>query len=250
MNPAGAFGLGNMQSTPLKENLNALRDIQKRTLTLSPYLSENAFKLYNFIIKNTTEDEIIHVQGGPIATCISLFTDRRTDNGMWMEVTNGDMRKSPSTNSKYGVIEMNAQRQTLQIPESIVIEKFGEFIVYDATKSDQIRIPQQQYRIPPALTELSTQFKKASNTLGSDNELTKDILLDASSKLNQLSKEATDDRGKKILERSSIILRNKAQRISNAEGDELQRIRQELLTIANLYQRGDIGGALVILERI
>ena len=73
-----------IQSTPLKENLNALMGIQLRTLKISPYVSEDAYRLYNFIKNNTDRDEIIHVQGGPIATCISLFTDRRTDNGMWM----------------------------------------------------------------------------------------------------------------------------------------------------------------------
>lgn len=249
-NPAGAFGLGNMQSTPIKENLNALRNIQNRTLTISPYVSENAFNLYNFIMNNTTEDEIIHVQGGPIATCISLFTDRRTDNGMWMEVTNEDMKKSPYTNSRFGVIEMNNQRQIQQIPESIIIEKFGEFIVYDATKSDQIRTPQQQYRLPPALTELSNLLKKASVNLDSDKELTKNALLEASDKLNQLSKSAPDNRGIRILERSSVILRNKATKIAYASEEELPRIKEDLIEISRLYERGDIGGALVILERI
>ena len=250
MNPAQAFGLGNMQSTPLKENINALRNVQNRSLTISPYLSENAFALYNFLKNNTEEDEIIHVQGGPIATCISLFTDRRTDNGMWREVTNEDMEKSPSTNLRFGVIEMNNERQVSQIPESIIIEKFGQFIVYDATKSDQIRMPQQQYRIPPALTELSTLFRKASINLESDKELTKNSLLEASAKINQLSKGAPDDRGIRILERSSVILRNKAQNIAYAPDEDIQKIREDLIQISRLYERGDIGGALIILERI
>ena len=53
--------------------------IQSRNLKISPYVSEDAYRLYNFIINNTDRDEIIHAQGGPIATCISLFTDRRTE---------------------------------------------------------------------------------------------------------------------------------------------------------------------------
>ena len=250
LQPAQAFGLGNMQSTPIKENINALMDVQRRSLIISSYVTENAFSLYNFIRNNTTEDEIIHVQGGPIATCISLFTDRRTDNGMWREVTNDDMEKSPAASSRFGVMEMNNERQIAQIPESIIIEKFGQFIVYDATKSNQIKLPQQQYRLPPALTELSTLFRNASNNITSNKELTKNNLLEASAKLNQLSKGAPDDRGIRILERSSVILRNKAEKIAYASDQELPKIKEKLIEIAQLYERGDIGGALIILEQI
>ncbi|KYC47212.1 MAG: hypothetical protein AMQ22_01998 [Candidatus Methanofastidiosum methylothiophilum] len=238
-----------MQSTPLKENLNALMGIQIRTLKISPYVSEDAYRLYNFIKNNTDKDEIIHVQGGPIATCISLFTDRRTDNGMWKEVTNEDMSKSPPTGANYGVIEIDG-RQNINFPKEIIMEKFGQFIVYDATKMQQIKLPQEQPRIPPVLAEISGKIRIASISLNTDRESTKTILLEVSEKLNQLSKGAPDEKGRKILERSSIILRNKAQKISYAEGQDMVRVKEELMTMAELYGRGDIGGALIILERI
>jgi hypothetical protein len=238
-----------IQSTPLKENINALLGVQLRNLKISPYLSEDAYRLYNFIIKNTDKDEIIHVQGGPIATCISLFTDRRTDNGMWREVTNEGMGKSPPSNSKYGVMEIN-NLQRINIPQELIIEKFGQYIVYDATKSGQIQLPQEQPRIPLVLVEISNDIRKASISLDTDRQVSMSLLLGVSDKLTQLSKGAPDDKGRKILERSSIILRNKAQRISYVEGEELQRIKQELLRMAELYERGDIGGALIILERL
>ncbi len=250
MHPAQAFGLGNMQSTPLKENINALRNINFRTLKISPYVSQNAFNLYKFIKTNTSQDEIIHVQGGPIATCISLFTDRRTDNGMWREVTNEEMEKSPAANSRFGVIEMNNERQMNQIPESIIVEKFGQFIIYDATKSNQIKTAQQQPRLPPVLMELSNLFRKSAVSVDTDKELTKNTLLEASVKLNQFSKGVPEDRGRKIIETSSVILRNKAQKIANAPDQELPKIKENLIQIAQLYERGDIGGALIILERI
>jgi hypothetical protein len=238
-----------LQSTPLKENINALLDVQLRNLKISPYLSDDAYRMYNFIIKNTDKNEIIHVQGGPIATCISLFTDRRTDNGMWREVTNEGMGKSPPSNTKYGVMEIN-NLQRITIPQELIIEKFGQFIVYDATKSGQITLPQEQPRIPPVLTELSNDIRKASISLDTNRQMSMNLLLGASDKLMQLSKGAPDDKGKRILERSSIILRNKSQRISYVEGEELQRIKQELLKMADLYERGDIGGALILLERL
>lgn len=237
------------QSTPIKENLNALNNKEPRTLIISPYVTENAFKLYNFIKNNTAKNDIIHVQGGPIATCISLFTDRRTDNGMWKEVTTENMGKSPLSESKYGVIEIN-DRQRFNFPQNMIIEQFGQFIVYDATKSEQIKLPQDQPKLPPALTELSTIFKKASVSIGSDKELTKNSLLGASDKLSQLSKSAPDERGRKILDRSSAILRNKAQKIAYAPDQDLPKIKEELINISELYGRGDIGGALIILERI
>ncbi|KYC44685.1 MAG: hypothetical protein APG12_01619 [Candidatus Methanofastidiosum methylothiophilum] len=247
--PLQGFSPVVIQSTPLKENLNALLGMQPRILKISPYLSEDAYKLYDFIIKNTNKDEIIHVQGGPIATCISLFTDRRTDNGMWREVTNEEMGKSPPNNSKYGVMELN-NLQRINIPQEIIIEKFGQYIIYDATKAIQIKLPQEQPRIPPLLIELSIEFRQASAFLGTDTQVATRHLIVASEKLNQLSKGAPDEKGRRILERSSIILRNKASIISNLQGQELQRVKQELLTIANLYERGDIGGALVILEKL
>lgn len=238
-----------LQSTPIKENLNALNNKEPRTLKISPYVTENAFKLYNFIKNNTAKNDIIHVQGGPIATSISLFTDRRTDNGMWKEVTTEDMGKSPLTESKYGVIEIN-DRQRFNFPQNIIIEQFGQFIVYDATKSEQIKLPQDQPRLPPVLTELSATFKNASVSISSDKELTKNILLSASDKLSQLSKGAPDERGRKILDRSSTILKNKAQRIAYSSDHDIPKIKEELIKIAELYERGDIGGALIILERI
>jgi len=238
-----------IQSTPLKENLNALMGIQLRTLKISPYVSENAFNLYNFIKNNTEQDEIIHVQGGPIATCISLFTDRRTDNGMWREVTNEDMGKSPPAGANYGVIEIS-DRQRINFSQDMIIETFGQFIVYDTTKMEQIILPQDQPRLPQILTEVSNQIRKASISLDTDKELTKNLLLEVSDKLNQLSKGAPDEKGKKILERSSIILKNKSQKISYVEGQELTRVKEELMAMAQLYERGDIGGALIVLERI
>jgi hypothetical protein len=104
--------------------------------------------------------------------------------------------------------------------------------------------------LPQILTEVSSQIRKASISLDTDRELTKKLLLEVSDKLNQLSKGAPDEKGKKILERSSMILRNKSQKISYAEGQEMTRVKEELMTMAQLYERGDIGGALIILERI
>lgn len=238
-----------IQSTPLKENFNALMGIQSRNLKISPYVSEEAYGLYNFIINNTDKDEIIHVQGGPIATSISLFTDRRTDNGMWKEVTTEDMSKSPPAGANYGVIEIN-DRQNINFPKDVIIEKFGQFIVYDATKMEQIKLPQEQPRIPPFLTEISNQLRKASISITTDRELAKTVLFEVSDKLDQLSKGAPDEKGKRILGRSSILLRNKAQKISYVEGQDLARVKEELMTMAELYEKGDIGGALIILERI
>jgi len=220
-----------------------------RTLKISPYVSDNAFNLYNFIKNNTDQDEIIHVQGGPIATCISLFTDRRTDNGMWREVTNEDMGKYPPAGANYGVMEIN-DRQRINFSQDVIIETFGQFIVYDASKAVQTMFPQDQPRLPQVLTEVSSQIRKASLSLDTDRELTKKLLFEASDKLNQLSKGAPDEKGKKILERSSIILRNKSQKISYAEGQEMTRVKEELTAMSKLYERGDIGGALIVLERI
>ena len=159
------------------------------------------------------------------------------------------MDKSPPTGANYGVMEIN-DRQNINFPKEIIVEKFGQFIVYDATKMDQIKLPQEQPRIPLVLTEISNQIRKASISLSTDSELTRTLLLEASDKLNQLSKGAPDEKGKRILERSSIILRNKAQKISYVEGQDMTRVKEELLTMAELYGKGDIGGALIILERI
>ncbi|MCC7572699.1 MAG: hypothetical protein KO464_04850 [Candidatus Methanofastidiosum sp.] len=51
-----------------------------------------------------------------------------------------------------------------------------------------------------------------------------------------------DEKGKKILESSSIILRNKSQNIYYVEGQEMARVKEKLLALAQLYERGILEG--------
>lgn len=141
-----------IDETPLLNEINSLLGSNNSKLQQSGYLSEDAFALYEYISSNTSSDEIIHVDSTFLSCVISLFTDRRTDNGMWKEVSSGNQQKSLE-NIKIGISEIsgnggNGPGGMNRISEESIIAQFGQFVVYDVTKtnisnSEIPRIPMQ-----------------------------------------------------------------------------------------------------------
>ncbi|MCK4433057.1 MAG: hypothetical protein KAV48_03900 [Methanomicrobia archaeon] len=52
---------------------------------------EETQKMIDWIMENTSEDEILHVSGGSLACYITLMTERITDSGMYHEVRSEEM---------------------------------------------------------------------------------------------------------------------------------------------------------------
>lgn len=127
-----------LQMSPLLEMLNALRTGQRppRTWQINnPEIDE----LIQWVITHTTEDEILHMHNGMFADYIALFTWRRTDTGMYREVTSPELFQAAQEGKKSGIfiIEEQKLKEIGAIPPGMtILEQFGDVLVLQGMKHE------------------------------------------------------------------------------------------------------------------
>jgi hypothetical protein len=127
--------------SPLLEMINSLR-----TGTRPPRVwqinNPEIDELIDWIINNTSEDEILHVENGMLADYLALFTGRRTDSGMYREVTSTELFQAIQEGKKSGIVIIEAENMRGQLPPGMtVLHQFGNLLLMQGAKSELI--PQQ-----------------------------------------------------------------------------------------------------------
>jgi hypothetical protein len=91
---------------------------------------EETQKMIDWIMENTSEDEILHVSGGSLACYITLMTGRITDSGMYHEVRSEEMYEAIAEERKSGIFIFDIGFFKKKIPENLdILARFGTFIV-------------------------------------------------------------------------------------------------------------------------
>lgn len=91
---------------------------------------EETQKMIDWIMENTSEDEILHVSGGSLACYITLMTERITDSGMYHEVRSEEMYEAIAEERKSGIFIFDIGFFKKKIPENLdILARFGTFIV-------------------------------------------------------------------------------------------------------------------------
>lgn len=127
-----------LQQSPLLEMLNALKTGKRPPRTwqiTNPEIDE----LIQWVITHTSEDEILHMENGMFADYIALFTGRRTDAGMYREVTSPELFQAVQEGKKSGIfiIEEQKFRERGVKPSGMtVLEQFGNLLVLQGMKPE------------------------------------------------------------------------------------------------------------------
>lgn len=121
--------------SPLLEMLNSLRT-GKRPLRMWQISNPEIDELIQWIVNNTSEDDILHLGNGMLADYLALFTDRRTDAGMYREVSSPELFKAVQEGRKSGIIIVEAEKFFEEgLPPGItVLERFGNVLVIQGMK--------------------------------------------------------------------------------------------------------------------
>lgn len=128
-----------LQLSPLLEMLKSLK-AGARPPRVWQINNPEIDELIQWIINNTSEDEILHVEQGMLADYIALFTNRRTDSGMYREVTQPELIKSVREGEKSGILILEAERFKEQLlPQGMtLLEQFGNLLVIQGMKPEHI----------------------------------------------------------------------------------------------------------------
>jgi hypothetical protein len=139
-----------VQPSPLLEMLNSLRS-GRRPPRVWQITNPEIDELISWIITNTSPDEILHLENGMLADYLALFTGRRTDAGMYREVTSPELFQAVREGKKSGIfiIEQEKVRERGIMPEMNFIAQFGNLLVLQGIRSQPL--PQE---IPFHLTDL------------------------------------------------------------------------------------------------
>lgn len=148
-----------VQTSPLLDMLNSLRT-GRRLPRVWQITNPEIDKLISWIIANTSPDEILHLDNGMLADYLALFTERRTDAGMYREVTAPELLQAVREGKKSGIfiIEQGRMRERGITPEMTVLAQFGDLLVMQGTRSQEV--PRE---IPFHLTELHILFTQPQN---------------------------------------------------------------------------------------
>lgn len=131
--------LFHVNPAPILEMLNATLSGQRppRVWQINnPEMDE----LIYWIKNNTPRDEILHVESGLLANYLALFTDRRTDSGMYREVTAPEMFESIKKGKKSGIfiIEQEKIKKQKILPGMTLLEQFGDLLIFQGMSSELI----------------------------------------------------------------------------------------------------------------
>jgi hypothetical protein len=232
--------------SPLRIEIGGLLG-EGRLLRTSPHILEDATAVYSWIERNTMPGEILHVDEGFFGCAISIFTDRRTDNGAWKEVLQPwVLMESKKAGIRYGIVRM---RPGQPFPEKGVIEIHGQYAIVDM---DEFR------RLQPApppfilqLVKLSEPLKKASGEVTSNPEGASSILMEVASEIRRIAGTVDKREIKRDLVNTADSLEKLAEEIPKASKVR----RDEIIVVLDLssvaLEKGDIRSAnLIIQEKV
>ncbi|MFQ6050139.1 MAG: hypothetical protein ACE5K4_00420 [Candidatus Hydrothermarchaeota archaeon] len=225
--------------TPLHLEILALSD--KQILRQDRAISRDSLELYNWIMENTYQNEILHVENGFTACAISLFTDRRTDNGAWREVLQPwIITQSKNANIRYAILERK------NVPREYVLARFGEYIVVRTEDlKNLIQKPPQFFFV---LAKLSDQFEEISDLLLKDREKASESLFHISKQLERISMQAKDPKIRKIIGDTAYSLEILSKEVMHADQKRLREISSALKKASYALKIGDIGAFLDIIN--
>ncbi|MBU7013546.1 MAG: hypothetical protein HXS43_01835 [Theionarchaea archaeon] len=143
-----------VQTSPLLDMLDSLRT-GRRPPRVWQITNPEIEELISWIIDNTSPDEILHMENGMLADYLALFTERRTDAGMYREVTTPELLQAVREGKKSGIfiIEQEKMRERGIIPEMALIAQFGDLLVLQGIKTQPV--PKE---MPFHLTDLVVPF--------------------------------------------------------------------------------------------
>jgi hypothetical protein len=149
-----------IQPSPLVEMLISLKTGERppRVWQIdNPEIDE----LIEWICDNTSSDDILHLSNGMLADYLALFTDRRTDAGMYREVSSSEMFKAIEEGRKSGIFIIEIDQFKEKNPPGLsVLEQFGNLLVMQGIRSE--KIPQE---IPLHLDELFILLERPEPSL-------------------------------------------------------------------------------------
>ncbi len=143
-----------VQPTPLIEMLNSLKT-GERPARVWQITNPEIDDLIQWVIQNTSQDEILHLENAMLADYLALFTGRRTDTGMYREVSSPELFQAIREGRKSGIIilEVGRFREQPISPGMVVLEQFGDLLVVQGMKPEII--PQE---VPLHLEDLFILF--------------------------------------------------------------------------------------------
>jgi hypothetical protein len=134
--------LFHVKSAPLLEMVKALLSGQ-RPPRIWQINNPEMDELIQWIKDNTPHDEILHVEGGLLADYLALFTDRRTDAGMYREVTSPDLFEAIREGKKSGIfiLEQNQMKERRIMSGMTLLEQFGNLQVFQGMSPESGAVP-------------------------------------------------------------------------------------------------------------
>lgn len=128
-----------IQPSPLLEMITSLKT-GKRPPRMWQISNPEIDELIQWIITNTSEDEILHLNNGMLADYLALFTGRRTDSGMYREVTSSELFGAIQKGEKSGIFIMEKERFAGQglPPGMAMLGEFGNLLLLQGAKPERI----------------------------------------------------------------------------------------------------------------
>ncbi|MBU7023780.1 MAG: hypothetical protein HXS40_06395, partial [Theionarchaea archaeon] len=148
-----------VQPSPLLEMLNSLRS-GRRLPRMWQITNPEIDELISWVITNTSPDEILHLENGMLADYLALLTGRRTDAGMYREVTTPELFQEVREGKKSGIfiVEQEKVKERGIMPDMTFIAQFGNLLVLQGIRSQPL--PQE---MPFHLTDLFILFTQVQH---------------------------------------------------------------------------------------
>ena len=127
-----------MVLSPLIEMLNSIRT-GERPPRVWQITNPEIDELIQWVINNTSEDEILHMDNGMMADYVALFTGRRTDAGMYREVTSEELFKAIQEGKKSGIFILEVDKfRDFNPPGMTALAQFGNLLILQGIKPEKI----------------------------------------------------------------------------------------------------------------
>jgi hypothetical protein len=128
-----------IQRAPLLEMFNSLRT-GTRPPRVWQITNPEIDDLIQWVADNTSPDEILHLNNGMLANYLALFTDRRTDAGMYREVTTPELFQAVHEGKKSGIFIVEAEefRKQRTTAGMTILEQFGNLVILQGMKPEVV----------------------------------------------------------------------------------------------------------------